>query len=203
MTASPSTATWWAAVPAPDLVGDTHLLAAVDGALAGSGVEADLVGVHEDRVAPTSQTDVRIGVSLRLTEEPPDPAATRAALARALSGPVLTAEDPGEDAAAPARTALAQVGSGEAGRAVRFPGSVGLTGRVTVADLVGGTAIEEVRGLFGPVAGTDVLDTGPNGFLRPRWEGGRLVLLVEPTVGGVLKPFEIELADVWGGGGEL
>jgi hypothetical protein len=30
------------------------------------------------------------------------------------------------------------------------------------------------------------------GFLRPTYTGGRLVLLVEPAAGGVLRPVEIE-----------
>jgi len=204
MTASPATATWWGGVPAADVVADAHLLAAVDEALAGSGAGAELVCTHEDRPAPGSRTGVRIGVALRLTGEPADPAATRSALARALSGPVLAqagsaddsaddqADHQADDASAPARTALAEAGSGSAGRAVRFPGSAGVTGRVTVADLVARTGIDEVRGLYGPVADGDVVETGPNGFLRPIWHGGQLVLLVEPTAGGVLKPFEIE-----------
>ena len=194
MTASPATAVWWGGVPAADLVADAHLLAAVDEALAGSGTGAELVSLHEDRPAPGSRTGVRIGVALRLTGEPADPAAARSALERALSGPVLpeTGADGSEDAAAPACTALAQAGAGTSGRVVRFPGQATVRGQVSVADLVATTGIDRVRGLYGPVADTDVVETGPRGFLRPRWEDGELVLLVEPVAGGLLQPFEIE-----------
>jgi hypothetical protein len=198
MTASPATALWWGGVPAADVVADAHLLAAVDEALSGSGTGADLVCLHEDRPAPGSRTGVRIGVALRLTGEPADPAAVRSALARALSGPVPSGLD-GDDVdnvddgeSAPARLALAEAGAGSAGRAIRFPGSASLRGRIAVGDLVATTGIDRVRGLYGPVAGTDVVETGPSGFVRPRWEDGELTLLVEPVAGGLLQPFEIE-----------
>ncbi|QXG74594.1 hypothetical protein KUM42_11915 [Modestobacter sp. L9-4] len=170
---------------------DAHLLAAVDEALAGSGAVAELVCTHVDRSAAVP----RAGVSLRLDGEPADPAATRAALARALSGPVVTGEQDGEqdgEESAPARTAVAEAAAGSAGRAVRFPGQTGVSGLVPVARLLAETAIDRVAGLGGAVADTDVVDTGDHGFLRPTWSGGELTLLVEPTVGGVLRPFEIE-----------
>jgi hypothetical protein len=192
MTASPATAVWWGVVPAADLVADAHLLAAVDEALSGSGTGAELVCLHEDRPAPGSRTGVRIGVALRLTGEPADPAATRAALARALSGPVLSELDGEDQESAPARLALTEAGAGSAGRAVRFPGSATLRGQVRVGDLVATTGIDRVRGLYGPVADTEVVETGPRGFVRPRWEDGELTLLVEPVAGGLLQPFEIE-----------
>ena len=192
MTASPATAVWWGGVPAADVVADAHLLAAVDEALSGSGAGAELVCLHEDRPAPGSRTGVRVGVALRLTGEPADPAATRSALARALSGPVLAGVDGDDEATAPARLALAEAGAGSAGRAVRFPGSASVTGRIAVADLIATTAIEQVVGIGVEPAGTDVVDTGPHGFLRPTFSGGQLTLLVERAAGGVLQPFEIE-----------
>jgi hypothetical protein len=192
MTASPATAVWWGGVPAADVVADAHLLAAVDEALAGQGVGAELVCLHEDRPAPGSRTGTRIGVALRLTGEPADPAATRSALQRSLSGPVVSQVEETDEASAPARTALTEAGAGSAGRVVRFPGSSTVRGRVTVADLVATTGIDRVRGLYGPVEDTAVVETGPRGFLRPRWEDGELTLLVEPVAGGLLQPFEIE-----------
>ncbi|WP_222192835.1 hypothetical protein [Modestobacter italicus] len=196
------TALWWGVAPGADEVPDAHLLAAVDEALAGSGTGAELVCTHVDRSGPVP----RAGVSLRLAGEPADPAATRAALARALSGPVVTGgpdaehagdggSEPGagdEALAAPARTALDEAGAGTAGRAIRFPGSAEVAGRIAVADLIAATAIEQVTGIGVEPAGTDVVDTGPNGFLRPTFSGGRLTLLVERAAGGVLQPFEIE-----------
>ncbi|WP_249522980.1 hypothetical protein [Modestobacter marinus] len=181
------TAPWWGAAPGAELP-DDHLLAAVDEALAGSGAEAELVCTHVDGSAPAP----RVGVSIRLTGEPADPAATRSALARALAGPVVAGGTGDADVAGPARTALREVTAGEAGRAIRFPGSASVTGRVSATDLVAATAIEQVTGIGVEPAGTDVVDTGPNGFLRPRFTGGRLTLLVERAAGGVLQPFEIE-----------
>ena len=188
MTASPLTAVWWGGAPGADAVPDAHLLAAVDEALAGSGAGAELVCTHVDR----SASSPRIGVSLRLTGEPADPAATRSALARALTGPVVVAGADDAEVTGPARTALLEAGAGTAGRAVRFPGSASVTGRIAVADLIATTAIEQVVGIGVEPAGTDVVDTGPHGFLRPTFSGGQLTLLVERAAGGVLQPFEIE-----------
>ena len=187
----------WGGAPAVDVVAqahalssasDAHLLAAVDEALAGSGAVAELVCTHVDRSAAVP----RVGVSLRLDGDPADPEAARAALARALSGPVVIGDEDGDEDSAPARTAVAEVAAGTAGRAVRFPGQTGFSGLVPVARLLAETAIDRVDGLGGAVADTDVVDTGEHGFLRPVWGGGELVLLVEPTAGGVLRPFEIE-----------
>ncbi|MCZ2813368.1 hypothetical protein O2W15_18205 [Modestobacter sp. VKM Ac-2979] len=187
MTAS-LTAVWWGGAPVDDQIADAHLLAAVDEALSGSGAEAELVCTHVDGSAPAP----RVGVSIRLTAEPADPAATRSALARALAGPVVAGDTDDAEVVGPARTALLEAGAAEAGRAVRFPGSASVTGRVSVADLIATTAIDQVVGIGVEPAGTDVVDTGPNGFLRPRFSGGRLTLLVERAAGGVLQPFEIE-----------
>jgi hypothetical protein len=76
------------------------------------------------------------------------------------------------------------------GRAVRFPGQSRLTGRHSVAEVVATSAIEEVAAVGVPAAADSVIDT--LGFLRPTYTDGRLVLLVEPAAGGVLRPVEIE-----------
>jgi hypothetical protein len=70
-----------------------------------------------------------------------------------------------------------------------FPGQETLTGVRPAIDLVAHSAIDEVTGIgvaVGPDTLVDTLD-----FLRPTFEGGRLVLLVEPAAGGVLRPAEI------------
>jgi len=185
---------WWGGAPGAGTVPDAHLLAAVDAAFAGSGVVAELVCTHVDRSAATART----GVSLRLAAPPADPAALHTALVRALDGPVLADPDgarPGDvpvddPALAPARTALHEASTGTGGRVVRFPGSTAVHGRVPVAELLQGTAIDAVVGVGVPVAPADVVDTG-SGFLRPQLDGGRLVLLVERAAGGVLKPVEV------------
>lgn len=84
---------------------------------------------------------------------------------------------------------------------MRFPGSAQVTGRIRVADLIASTAIERVTGVGAAPTGTDVVDTGANGFLRPTFGGGQLTLVVERTAGGLLQPFEIENPHQCCGGG--
>ncbi|MCQ4210848.1 hypothetical protein [Streptomyces longispororuber] len=77
-----------------------------------------------------------------------------------------------------------------AGRAVVFPGVAALTGTLTVAELVGRSAIAGVR-VLGTAAAPEpdtVLVTRE--FVRPQWEDGALVLAAMPAVGGTLVPFE-------------
>lgn len=75
------------------------------------------------------------------------------------------------------------------GRCVRFPGQDGLVGVRPAGEIVAESAIDEVVGIGVPVNPESPVDT--RGFLRPSYEDGRLVLLVEPTVDG-LRPVEIE-----------
>ena len=172
----------WAGALRDDVLPDAHLLAAVDGALAGSGVAAELVCTSVDR----SAVEPRAGVALRLTGEPVDRAATRSALERTLGGPVVFGDEPDGAAAAGLRAAR----DGTEGRCVRFPGQGSVRGRVVVADLIAVTAIDRLVGVGVQVAGDHVLDT--LGHLRPQWSAGRLTLLVEQAAGGVLQPFESE-----------
>lgn len=77
----------------------------------------------------------------------------------------------------------------EGGRAFLFPGSQGLSGAVEVGDVLDGTAIDQVVALGGTtVARRAVLET--QGFVRPTFVGGSLVLHVRPGADGVLMPFE-------------
>lgn len=79
--------------------------------------------------------------------------------------------------------------SGERGRVTSFPGQAAASGAVPVARLLATTAVDAVVGLAGtPVSDVDVVDTGD--WVRPRWNAGRLELLVERAAGGVLRPFE-------------
>ncbi|GAA0475539.1 hypothetical protein Ade02nite_41690 [Paractinoplanes deccanensis] len=100
----------------------------------------------------------------------------------------LTGESPEEtppELAAAAESAL----SGKFGRAVIFPGAAGLTGKLTVAEVVASTAIDKVEVLgSGAAADTDILDT--RDFVRPQYRNGDLVLTTTPAAGGVLVPFE-------------
>ena len=172
----------WVGTHRDDALPDAHLLVAVDEALAGSGVAAELVCISVDRSVPAT----RVGIALRLTGEPTDRAGTRAALQRALGDPVVFGDEPDVDAPA----GLLAAREGREGRCVRFPGQEAARGRLPVADLIASTAIDELVGVGVQVDQDDVVDT--LGFLRPQWSGGRLTLLVEQAAGGVLQPFEIE-----------
>lgn len=157
--------TWWLGAVCPPVDGPAahadHVLLSIM-----DGLDADLVCTHVDR------TDVvaRTMMAARLCHEPT--ATDVAALAAALGSPVIPASD------AP-----------EGGRCVRFPGQEALTGLHPATDLVARSAIDEVVGVGVPVTPDSPVDT--RGFLRPIIAGGRLVLLVEPAAGGVLRPVEI------------
>jgi hypothetical protein len=127
------------------------------------GLEADLVCTHVDRGGLVA----RIAMTMRLREEPDE-----AELAERLGGPVMRVTGPPDGS-----------------RCVRFPGQEALIGVRPAIDLVAHSAIDEVTGIGTPVAPGTLVDT--LGFLRPTFEGGRLVLLVEPAAGGVVRPVEI------------
>ncbi|OMQ14231.1 hypothetical protein A7K94_0218055, partial [Modestobacter sp. VKM Ac-2676] len=86
-------------------------------------------------------------------------------------------------------------------RVVRFPGADGVRGQLAVAELVASTPIEEVTAVGATIGPDDVVDAGPNGFLRPQLTGGRMTLLVERAAGGVFTPFEVENPHVCCAGG--
>ncbi len=101
-----------------------------------------------------------------------------------LGGPDAPSGATGATVAAAQEAAVAR-----RGRVLTFPGQELATGLVPVAVLTTLTAVDEVVGLAGtPVDERDLVDTG--GWLRPRWNRGRLELLVEQGAGGVLRPFE-------------
>ena len=177
---------WWGGVPDADVVPDAHLLAAVDEALAGSGAVAEVVCTYTDSSAPLPGT----GVAVRLSAEPADHAATLVALARTLGGPVVRSESCDNPGAQAGLAALREATAGTAGRCVRFPGQEQVSGKVSVADLIAATAIEDVVGVGVTVTPDHLVDT--RDFLRPTWSGGRLTLVVEQAAGGVLQPFETE-----------
>jgi len=74
-------------------------------------------------------------------------------------------------------------------RLFAFPGCAGLSGTMTVGDLLLISAIDEVRGLAGTSPSLDdLVDT--QDFVRPRRQSGRLVLTVRPADGDRFIPFE-------------
>jgi hypothetical protein len=85
--------------------------------------------------------------------------------------------------------AAARTGRSE-GRAVWFPGHDTVGDEITVGDLLATTAIDAVQAMGGVDNGADVV-VETRRFLRPRFAGGKLVLNVQPSRGGVLVPFEV------------
>jgi len=138
------------------------------------------------------------GPQVAVSLDMPGPAtAAAAAAAAAFDGTVLQvlllADDAvsvsTNDAPSAARLAVTEALTGTGGRAVLFPGSTRLTGRVTVAEVLDRTAIDTIRGVGGvTVTGADTIET--RDFLRPVYAHGRLVLEVQEAAGGVLVGFE-------------
>ncbi|MET9874241.1 hypothetical protein ABZZ36_06380 [Actinacidiphila glaucinigra] len=94
-----------------------------------------------------------------------------------------------EAAAGAATEAAARTG----GRAVVYPGADGLTGTVTVAELLAGTPITRLVVLGSPAdeppgPAAEILTSG---HVRPEWRAGELVLPLVPAAGGRLAPFEV------------
>ncbi|MFH9618598.1 hypothetical protein [Streptomyces pratensis] len=79
----------------------------------------------------------------------------------------------------------------QAGRAVLYPGAAALTGTLTVAELVGRSAIERVRVLGTADRPDPATRLVTREFVRPQWQDGELVLAAMPAVGGTLVPFEV------------
>jgi hypothetical protein len=75
-------------------------------------------------------------------------------------------------------------------RAVVFPGSDNLVGVLTVAEVVERSAIDRVILLGGGIEAAPALEVDTRGFVRPQWIGGVLTLVVQPSSGGRLTPFE-------------
>ncbi|MEU1047384.1 hypothetical protein ABZ400_19765 [Streptomyces sp. NPDC005897] len=78
----------------------------------------------------------------------------------------------------------------ENGRAVLFPGAAGLTGTLTVAELLARSAIDRVTVLGTPDEPAPDTWLVTRDHVRPHWQDGRLVLAAMPAVGGTLVPFE-------------
>ena len=76
----------------------------------------------------------------------------------------------------------------EQSRLFVFPGIINLVGTLTVGDLLLVSAIDEVRALAGVVPELDDRIRTQD-FVRPRVQGGRLVLTVQPGEHGYV-PFE-------------
>ncbi|KQS71494.1 hypothetical protein [Modestobacter sp. Leaf380] len=155
-------------VPAAAQAVDVHLLAALDDALSGTGRTVDWVLTHVDRSGP----DPRVTASWQVSPGPDDRTLPHR-WALALGGAVLPTD------AVP-----------QEGRVVRFPGGDDVPVRVTVADLVAGTAIDRVVGIGSPALPGDVVDS-VDGHLRPVRHPDGVELLVDPAGPGTWRPVEI------------
>ncbi len=75
------------------------------------------------------------------------------------------------------------------GRLVHYPGVSALVGDLTVAEVLGRSAVDRVR-----VVATGDAEQGAvlvtRDHVRPAWAAGELVLLAQPARGGTLVPFE-------------
>ena len=90
--------------------------------------------------------------------------------------------------------ALAELGdrhtARRSGRVFHFPGVDELVGRMTVGELVARSAVDDVvmLGHREPLDADAVVDT--QGFVRPCFADGRVVLDVRPAADGLAVPFE-------------
>jgi hypothetical protein len=117
----------------------------------------------------------------------PDQPTTAAALSDRAYGP--------PEAAFSAAQAASEHSRKQGGRAVVYPGVQHMTGTVTVAEVLTGTAIDRIT-----VLGTPPDDPrGPDGsvrvttrdHVRPEWRDEQLVLTLTPAPRGMLAPFEV------------
>ncbi|MFJ1730888.1 hypothetical protein [Streptomyces sp. NPDC088254] len=110
-----------------------------------------------------------------------------AALADRELGPVKAARTSALAAAEHARR--------HGGRAVVYPGVDRLTGTVTVADLLGLTAIDRITVIGQPATHGQEPDPATpvltQDHVRPEWRDGQLTLALLPAAGGALAPFEV------------
>ncbi|WP_380163831.1 hypothetical protein [Jannaschia sp. R86511] len=95
----------------------------------------------------------------------------------------------GTAALAGAWAAVAAAATRVSGRLVRYPGVDELRGVLSVSELLGRSVVDEVVVVGGSGHdGTTLVDT--RDFVRPVVTEGRVRLLVQPAVGGVMVPFE-------------
>jgi hypothetical protein len=132
---------------------------------------------------------------IALSFSAPSERAARAAWRRLTDrefGAALGAElhGPAELAAGAARAA-AEHTTRTAGRAVLYPGAAALTGTVTVARLLAGSAVDRVTVLGAPDGPGPDQRVVTRDHVRPEWRDGHLVLTAMPAAGGTLVPFEV------------
>ncbi|MCK2216488.1 hypothetical protein MF672_022170 [Actinomadura sp. ATCC 31491] len=157
-----------------------HLLHTVARAL---GLPPDAIGCTHF-VPAAGDREPHVACSLELPDDAADPVPPEGvswALGARRGGPLA------EGTALAAREHAARDG----GRAVTYPGRERLTGVLTVADLLAGSAIERVTVLASPGPPDPGTEVATAGHVRPVWRDGVLTLPVMPAVGGRLAPAEV------------
>ena len=107
----------------------------------------------------------------------------------AASFPSIEAAGEGSKGYVRAQTAAAAQHEKQSGRLITFAGDDSLSGTASVDTLVTKTPIDEVVALGGEVGPDDLVVI--DGFARPTYEGGRLILHVTPLADGRFRTFEI------------
>lgn len=181
----------------PDLGASDKVIIAVDADSADT-VEAEHVlhGLLESATGPVvACTHVVPGGHLAVSIS--TPGFDQAALTQDVGSAVIRAGAAEPEVAGPSQlvrgayVAAVETALGTAGRLVRFPGQENAHGTLTAAELVSMCGIDQVEAIGGlPVEDASLVDT--RDFIRPIRSNGQVVLLVQPAVGGVLIPFEVE-----------
>jgi hypothetical protein len=157
-----------------DAVGCTHLIPG------GHGVDEPHVACSLAVPGPAGpRVEVSAGMSAGMSAGVP--AGVSWVLGASRTGPL----------AAGAALAAAAHGDRRDGRVVTYPGRDLLTGVVSVAELLAGSAIDRVLLLAspGPPAGDTLVLT--NDHVRPVWRDGLMTLLTMPAAGGRIAPAEV------------
>ncbi|MFC4121175.1 hypothetical protein [Nonomuraea zeae] len=169
---------------AGDTIGCTHLIPG------GHGMDEPHVACS--LAVPDPPTSLPPGVSWALSSGAPGSETPGSgALSSGLLSSAPLSGDRGGPFAAGAALAAAAHFDRRAGRVVTYPGRDQLTGVVTVAALLAGSAIERVLLLASAdPPGGDVLVL-TNDHVRPVWQDGLMTLLTMPAAGGRIAPAEV------------
>ncbi|MGJ7442482.1 hypothetical protein [Aquipuribacter sp. MA13-6] len=181
-----------------------HRVREVVGALLGGDVGERLeLATHEVRsgrahtavscrvpdAAPDAARPGRLDGLLDVLHDVAGPDGAVVATAPRLPDGLARGHDPG--ALAGAWAAVTAAATRSSGRLVRYPGVDELRGVLPVSDVVARSVVDEVVVVGGSRHdGTTLVDT--RDFVRPVLSAGRVRLLVQPAVGGVMVPFEKE-----------
>jgi hypothetical protein len=177
---------------ARDLASVDHVVHELDGVLAGVGPTAYLASTH---VVSSGGAHLAVAAEWAVPEVA-DPASLLSALESVFFDAGLVVETTGRRRSAGpselvegAADALERHRSRVSGRLARFPGQTDIERRLTVAEVVSSSYVDEVTGLAGTEVAPDS-EVDLTGFVRPTWSEGRCTLLVQQAATGLI-PFEV------------